>query len=72
MREESFEELRSEIIGGITEMLPALEAGVAGIAVIIHYGGSLMASLAMHDSMLSRPPIPSWRGLCRHYLHVHR
>ena len=53
MREESFEELRSEIIGGITEMLPALEAGVAGIAVIIHYGGSLMASLAMHDSMLS-------------------
>jgi hypothetical protein len=53
MRQESFEELRSEIIGDLTQMLPALEAGVAGIAVIIHYGGSLMASLAMHDSTLS-------------------
>jgi hypothetical protein len=48
-----FEALRSEIIGDLTQMLTPLEEGVMGIAVIIHYGGTLMASLAMHDSLLS-------------------
>jgi hypothetical protein len=53
MKCERFEELRNELLGDLTQLIATVQTDIMGITVIIHYSGTLMASLAVHDSLRS-------------------